>query len=43
MNDKGDFKAAPGRAPADRKASIKDSGFTRTGLGVTVLCLHTAT
>ena len=31
------------RAPADREVSIKDSGFTRTGLGVTVLCLHTAT
>ena len=31
------------RAPADREASIKDSGFTRTGFGVTVLCLHTAT
>ena len=29
------------RAPADREVSIKDSGFTRTGLGVTVLCLHT--
>ena len=32
-----------GRAPADSEASIKNSGFTRTGLGVTVLCLHTAT
>ena len=31
------------RAPADREVSIKDSGFTRTGLGVTVLYLHTAT
>ena len=31
------------RAPADREASIKDSGLTRTGLAVTVLCLHTAT
>ena len=30
------------RAPADREVSIKDSGFTRTGLGVTVLSLHTA-
>ena len=30
------------RAPADHEASIKDSGFTRTGLSVTVLCLHTA-
>ena len=28
------------RAPADREASIKDSGFTRPGSGVTVLCLH---
>ena len=33
----------PNRAPADCEASIKDSGFTRTVLGVTVLCLHTAT
>ena len=31
------------RAPADREVSIKDSGFTRPGLGGTVLCLHTAT
>ena len=31
------------RAPADPEPSIKDSGFTRTGLGVPVLCLHTAT
>ena len=30
------------RAPADREASIKDSGFTRPGSGVTVLCLHCA-
>jgi hypothetical protein len=37
-----DFKFGERRAPADREASIKDSGFTRTGLGVTVLCLHTA-
>ena len=26
------------RAPADREASIKDSGFTGPGSGVTVLC-----
>ena len=31
------------RAPADRVVSIKDSGFTRPGLGGTVLCLHTVT
>ena len=31
------------RAPADHEVSVKDSGFTRTGLGVTALCLHTAT
>ena len=38
-----DFKFGERMAPADREASIKDSGFTRTGFGVTVLCLHTAT
>ena len=32
-----------GRAPADLEASIKDNGFTRPGLGVTVRCLDTAT
>ena len=32
----------PPRAPKDREASIKDSGFTRPGSGVTVLCLHCA-
>ena len=31
------------RVPADRKASIKVSGFNRPGLGVKVLCLDTAT
>ena len=31
------------RAQTDREASIKDSGFTKPRLGVTVLCLHTAT
>ena len=30
------------RAPADREASIKDSGFTRPGSGVTVLCQQCA-
>jgi len=30
------------RAPADREASIKDSGFTRPGSGVTVMCLQFA-
>ena len=30
-------------APADREASIKDSGLIRTGSGVTVLCLHSPT
>ena len=27
----------------DSEVSINDSGFTRPGLGETVLCLHTAT
>ena len=32
-----------GRAPGDREASIKDPGFARSGLGLIVLCLHSAT
>ena len=35
-----DFFLPESRAPADREASIKDSGLTRTGLDVAVLCLH---
>ena len=32
-----------GRAQADREAFIKDSGLTKPGMGVTILCLYRAT
>ena len=36
----GGGKTANDRAPADREVSINDSGFTKPGLGVAVMCLN---